>query len=277
MTTLNRLTIFMIIACLLTAKACAALDDLQISLEFAHANEAFRQANELASEPGQPDQSEKLYAKAALHYEKIINEGAIRNSKLYYNLGNAYLLKSDLGRAILNYRRAQHLDASDPDIQKNLTFARSRRTDKVAVETQKKVIQTLFFWHYDFSMKARFFTATLFTGLLFLFLTLLVWLGRTGYKPAFKAGALITFIVAASFIASVLIENSHETSNPAGVILAESVLARQGDGANYLPSFKEPLHAGTEFELTEKRPGWFEIKLTDGSTAWIPDSAAELL
>jgi tetratricopeptide (TPR) repeat protein len=253
------------------------LDDQQISLEFARANEAFRQANELAANPTQSDEAQKLYAKAALHYEKIITEGEIRNSKLYYNLGNAYLLKADLGRAILNYRRAQNLDASDPDIQKNLTFARSKRTDEVATEAQKKVMQTLFFWHYDFSMKVRFFVAALSVGLLFVSLTLQVWLGRTGYKPAFVAGSIIAFVIATFFITSVVIENLNEVSSPAGVILAESVIARQGDGANYLPSFKEPLHAGTEFELIEKRPGWMEIKLTDGSTAWILDSAAEIL
>jgi len=54
-------------------------------------------------------------------------------------------------------------------------------------------------------------------------------------------------------------------------------VAYQGDGQNYPPSFKAPLHAGTEFELVEHRPGWFHIKLADGSDGWIPQSAAEII
>ena len=45
------------------------------------------------------------------------------------NLGNAYLLKGNLGNAILNYRNARMLDESNVDIRKNLAFARSRCLD----------------------------------------------------------------------------------------------------------------------------------------------------
>jgi len=48
-------------------------------------------------------------------------------------------------------------------------------------------------------------------------------------------------------------------------------------GRNYPPSFKEPLHEGTEFNLLEKRSGWFHIKLFDGSEGWIPDDSAETI
>jgi SH3-like domain-containing protein len=55
------------------------------------------------------------------------------------------------------------------------------------------------------------------------------------------------------------------------------VIAYQGDGQNYPPSFKAPLNAGTEFELIERRPGWFHIKLADGSEGWISQTSAELI
>ena len=77
-----------------------------------------------------------------------------------------YLLKEDLGRAILNYRRAEKLDASDLNIKKNLTFARSRRADRVETSTQRRVLETLFFWHYDFSLKAKALLACLFFAVL---------------------------------------------------------------------------------------------------------------
>ena len=58
---------------------------------------------------------------------------------------------------------------------------------------------------------------------------------------------------------------------------AEEVVARQGDGKNYSPSFKDPLHAGTEFDVIETRPGWIHIKLFDDSDGWIPDKSAEMI
>ena len=55
-----------------------------------------------------------------------------------------------------------------------------------------------------------------------------------------------------------------------GVITADEVIARQGDGRSYEPSFKEPLHTGTEFDLLERRSGWFHIKLADDNAELIP-------
>ena len=258
-------------------QACAAMDSQEVSLEFAKANEAFRQANDLAGTGGSDDEAKKLYVRAAMHYERIVDAGGIRNAKLYYNLGNAYLLKGDLGRSIVNYRRAEKLDSADADIQKNLAFARSRRIDKVQVQTQRKVMRTLFFWHYDFSLGARFLTGCIAFGGLFVFLTLLVWAGRSEVRSGLRAGAVISFVIAVCFLASVGVESVYEAKQPCGVIIAESVVARQGDGTNYLPSFKEPLHGGTEFELIEQRMGWMEIQLSDGSQGWVPDGSAELL
>ncbi len=59
------------------------------------------------------------------------------------------------------------------------------------------------------------------------------------------------------------------------MVIASEVVARQGDGLNYPASFEEPLHAGTEFRLLEKRPGWFYIQLADESEAWIQDDKGQ--
>ena len=81
------------------------LSQQELCAHFKAGNEAFRQANSLTDEP---NQAKKLYEKAILSYEKIINEGEIRNAKLYYNLANAYFLNEQPGKAILNYRRAEN-------------------------------------------------------------------------------------------------------------------------------------------------------------------------
>ena len=86
------------------------------------------------------------------------------------------------------------------------------------------------------------------------------------------AGAAVSLLLAASLG----VDAFEETRVRSGVILAEEMIARKGDSATYQPSFKDPLHAGTEFTLVEERKGWYHIELADGRRCWIPDSAAEL-
>jgi hypothetical protein len=263
----------------LAAPVRSALPTEQVYTLFTKANQSFREANATTDDP---ETARKLYEKAILNYEKIINDAGIKNPKLYYNLGNAYFLKEDVGRAILNYRRAQNLDKADTslgnalrrNIQKNLAFARSRRIDKVEVKTEERILETLFFWHYDFPIKTKFLAACLGFAITCISVTVMLWRGKS-------AGAVTTAaiccLLTASFLASVVLEVRTQARRPCGVITAGQVVARQGDGPNYPESFTEPLHTGTEFDLLERRSGWFHIMLSDHSEGWIPDNAAELI
>ena len=235
------------------------------------ANEAFRTANAAIDDPRKAN---KFYEKAILSYEKIINEGQIKNPKLYYNLANAYFLNENLGLAILNYRRAENLDKDDANIQKNLAFARTKCLDKVTPKTKKQVLHTLLFWHYDLPLKTKFLLACLAFAILCISLTVIVWLGR--YPPA-AAAAVIAAIIAVCFFTSVVAEAHTQANTIGGVITADEVVARQGDGQNYPASFKDPLRAGTEFDVVEQRPGWLHIKLADDADAWIASSAAGII
>ncbi len=253
------------------ASAQAQLPREQLYGLLNEANTAFQQANAATD---RPDVARQLYDKAILLYEKIIDQGKVRNAGLYYNLANAYLLKDDVGRAMLNYRRAARLDSADVNIQKNLAFARSRRVDTVEVGAEKRVLETLFFWHYDLSLRTKAFLACLFFGGLCVSLTVIVWLGRGSVTLVVASLAGILLVC---FLVSTVVEASSQVSIRYGVITASEVIARQGDGPNYPPSFKDPLHAGTEFQLIEQRPGWLHIVLSNGSDAWIPDDTAGLV
>jgi len=270
MTTFRKLLTVCVFLLIAIAPTEASLPKEQIYALYNQANDAFRQANSTNN----PDQAKRLYQKAILNFEKIMDQGQVKNAKLYYNLANAYFLHGQIGKAILNYRRALKIDDSDENIQKNLAFARSKRIDKIAVKTEKRVLQTLFFWHYDFSLKTKFLLTCIFFGIVCVCITATIWLGK---NAIWTVSAIICGILMFCFLASVYLEYKAQASNTCGVITAKQVEARQGDGENYPPSFKEPLHEGTEFVLLEARPGWFHIKLSDGSDGWIPDDAAELI
>jgi hypothetical protein len=255
----------------LAAPGRGAMPKEQVYSLFNQANQLFREANSAANDP---ETARKLYEKAILNYEKIINDGRIKNPKLYYNLANAYFLKEDIGRAILNYRRAESLDKADTNIQKNLAFARSRRIDKVPVKTEKRILETLFFWHYDFSIRTKFLITCIFFALVCISGIIMLWRGKSA---GLFTTAVICGILTVCFFSSVIVETQSRANTISGVITAGQVVARQGDGPNYPASFKDPLHAGTEFDLIERRPGWFHVRLSDDSDGWIPENAADLV
>lgn len=252
------------------AQSPAALSPSEAYAVFHEANALFRQAN--AS--GDQEAARDLYEQAILGYERVIGQAGIHNAGLYYNLANAYLLKGDLGRAILNYRRAEALEPSNAAVRKNLTFARSRRIDQIRVRTQRRILERLFFWHYDFSAKTRFTVACVAFALMCLALCVRLWFGHVGgVLPA----AAVLAVVTLSLAVSVGVDAYCREHVRSGVIVSDSVVARQGDGPTYAEAFKDPLHAGAEFDLIERRAGWWHIELADGNRGWVPENAAELI
>jgi len=250
----------------------ARMSDAQLRQLADEATELFSHANAVAG--SNPAEAARLYDQAILRFRGIIEEGAVTNEHIYYNLANAYLLKGDVGRAILNYRRAQRYGSSSNELLKNLSFARNERIDRIAPQTQRRVLQTLFFWHYDFSPTARLVTAAACWILCCLAATLLLWL------PGKRALATLLVIAAVGFVtfgSSLAVQARHERTTLPGVIVTDSVVARQGDGVNYPESFTEALHSGTEFDLLESRRDWLRIRLVSGIETWIHTDAAEII
>ncbi|HSA31118.1 MAG TPA: tetratricopeptide repeat protein, partial [Candidatus Omnitrophota bacterium] len=64
------------------------------------------------------------YEEAGGLYEQILESGQ-ESGALYYNLGNSYFKKGQIGKAILNYERALDFFPRDADLQANYAFARS--------------------------------------------------------------------------------------------------------------------------------------------------------
>ena len=243
--------------------ACFAIGSVpQESVDvLSKATETFAQANE-----AQPQEAKELYLKAASLYEQLAG-GGIENSKLYYNIANSYLLADDLGRAIFYYKKALHLDPADPQINRNLAVARSKRLDKVEVQTEKKVLATLFFWHYDFSLPVRFIVSIIALSSVLILATVRVWVSRFGVLLPLISIALLVLLCAAI---SVAVEVYNSNVIVEGVIVADAVNARKGDSERYEVAFTRPLHSGTEFVLIEERFDWLNVQLADGSKIWLP-------
>ncbi len=235
------------------------------------ADRLFNEGNNLAANDHAA--ASERWKQAAGLLEQVIKEHSLCNGPLFYNLGNIYYRLGDTGNAILNYRKAEYFMPGDNNLIRNLSIARRSRKDAVEIKESTRVMKTLFFWHYDFSVKTReniFLAAitVLIAGLLIRLRfkhTCIIWI--------ISISALLSAVSAAS----VCITEIENYKHPQGVIIAREVTGRTGYSESYAESFEEPLHAGTEFRLQDRRADWIEIQLTDGSRTWIPEKDAGLV
>ncbi len=235
------------------------------------AEKSFREGLRLdASDPGASGES---FQKSILYYRELIEKGGIRNGKIYYNIANAYFRMGDLGRAILNYKRAALYMPNNDNLKRIMEYARSRRLNKIEAREKEKIFRTLFFLHYDLPFGVRFMIFSVAFALVWITASIMIFFRNGKLKTA-----LILFsAVSALFLVSLAVETASASAEREGVITEESVVARKGDARSYQPSFTEPLRAGTEFNLLEERGGWYHIELVNGERCWIPSTSAELV
>lgn len=122
------------------------------------------------------------------------------------------------------------------------------------------------------SMKSSFVAAFIGFAVVCLVMTIRIWRPAV---PGTIAACIVVAIFTVCLAVSVGVDRNVRINERCGIILADSVEARQGDGPGYSLSFKGALHAGTEFDLLEQRPGWWHVCLANGTDAWIPDTAAQ--
>ena len=270
---IKSLIIYVLLLCLAPMLLASDADNMSAEQCLQNAEQAFSQANKLSA----TDTAASLeqYTKSILYFQKLIDDYGISNSHLYYNIGNAWMMKGDIGRAILNYRRAEKLDGSDTDLAGNLAYARSLRTDQIPVPVEKKVLETLFFWHYDFSMKGRLAAAITFWWITCIMVIIMV-MAKKRPAPAI-AVAVLMLLCTACLAGSVAYENKASDNAAFGVVVAHQTVARQGDSETYPESYTEPLHSGTEFKLLEKRQGWYKIELGNGDITWVKANDVDIV
>ena len=247
----------------------AELSTKEIQNDLTEAQEAFQKGLEL--EVSSPESARDYFRSSILHYRRMVEEGAVRNGKVYYNIGNAYFRLDDLGRAILNYKRAALYIPNDDNLKQNLDYARGRRKNKIEEKEREKVFKTLFFLHYDLPYSVRFLVFFISFALIWLAASLYIFVG----SGRLRISIIVFALISAGFFASLMVDKINFTRSPAGVIIDDEVVARKGDAVTYQPSFTDPLCAGTEFRLIENRGAWWQIELVDGVRCWIQSDSGE--
>ncbi len=222
--------------------------------------------------PTSREKARAEFQSAAERFQLLVDEG-LRNGPLFYNLANAYLQIGDLGRAILNYRRAETYMSGDERLTSNLDYARSLCRSQVPASGQRALTDALLTWHRHTSMTSRF---VVFAAAYVLFWLILL-------AARFKPGAWWRIPALASLVLWLVVGGSVAADlwlgpvKVAGVVMVDEVTVRKGNGEGFAPQFEEPLHEGAEFTLIERRGGWLHIALPNGTTGWIREAQAEIV
>jgi hypothetical protein len=228
---------------------------------------------------GRGPQARQLYCQALAGFEVLLRSG-IRSGYLHYDVANTYLRMGDIGRAIVNYRRAVRLVPGDDRIHKNLQTARDLRQVQLSVPPTSVLIETLLFWHFGTSLDSRLrFAIGAYTVLwLLMFTRLLAWREAPALAWAIRAAAAIALVT----WASVVWEAGVQRHRVEGVVVADEAVLRKGNGEYYEPRLDRPLSAGVEFEIVESRQdlqgaSWYLVRLQDGKEGWLRADEADVI
>ena len=215
------------------------------------------------------------YLTAINAYEWIIENQGV-NATLYMNLGNCWLKRDEIAKAILNYERAYLLDPSDPDIRFNLELARTKTVDKVNTVNQlfivvwfKKLLAVLDVNGWAVLTVVLFAVTMLLAGV-FLFSK------KTGIrKISFSFSAFFLLLSVLSFIFATT-QMGNLKNRDTAIIMSPSVTVKSTPTSAGTDLFI--IHEGRKVQILDSSmKEWVEIRLEDGNTGWIPVNVMEII
>ena len=213
------------------------------------------------------------FVEATQIYQQLADEG-YGDSIVFYNLGNAYYKSGDLGRAILNYLRAERLAPRDPDIQDNLQIARDGIVDPFERSEQSALAGSIRLPQLKLSLDEL---ALIALGLwILLALMLLLLARRFSFRRLIGYASVVVALLLLAGIVSLGSGLSSESEDRKVVVVAESVDVVGGPGVQYEAKFT--LHGGNEASLVETRGAWSRLRLAGGQLqGWVPADTVELV
>jgi len=215
---------------------------------------------------------EGRYEEAIQAYQKILDMG-YESSELYYNLGNAYFKKKDIGRAILYYERAKKLSPEDEDVKFNLRLANLRVVDKITLPPQFFLFKIISDFKNLFTLDQLAVTVLILYSMAITVSILKILIRK---RPIQRLSSLlippvIFFLIVFSIVFGVRI---HEAKTHAeAIILAEKVEVRSSPQEEGIELFF--LHEGTKVKIEEISGEWVKISLPDGKVGWVKGEVLE--
>ncbi|SMP37919.1 Oxygen tolerance [Neorhodopirellula lusitana] len=196
----------------------------------------------------------EAFRTAAMKYEQVIDSG-VQNAAMYRNLANASFRGGQLGKAIVNYRRAEAFEPLSVKNQASLLAAQVRAGVPVAQ------------WHMPLVWMV--------VGGVF------AWLGWSllvraliGGKRTLAIAGLLSLIVSLACLGMVLRQTTFGPGHQA-IVVVDQLDVRIGDGEDFEIASRLDGTEGTVVELQQQRGDWSEIVTADSVRGWVPMTAVQ--
>jgi tetratricopeptide (TPR) repeat protein len=210
---------------------------------------------------------------ALVSYARILEEG-LESGDLYYNLGNTYFKRGEIGPAILYYERARRLMPADDDLLANLALARRQTADDITPLPEFWLFRAVRWW---VELVPRSALAWL-VALAYLAAAggAAVWVLRPGTPIALWArrAAAISAAVALVFGINLAVRELRVGAPQEAVVMAtEADVHSAPSGDSALRIFA--VHEGATVRMGRRSDDWVEIVLEDGTVGWVAAEALE--
>lgn len=210
------------------------------------------------------------YDEAIRQYNSILESGW-ESGNLYYNLGNCYFKKGELGRAILNYEKARRLIPLDKDLESNYEYACSLIKSQTVASKKSlplRVLNNLF----------EKFTIDVLTILLsVLYILILVGIIIIFFFKQFRKHALflVAFMAAFLIIGFVGLNGQNALLNKEAIIISEQVDAKFEPMDKATTFFT--LYEGMKVKVISSKDSWYKVRRQDNKSGWIEKNALAIL
>lgn len=216
------------------------------------------------------DEARDIHAEAVAEHQAGRSESSIAllerlvatgwtSGSLYYNLGTAYLAEGDIGRAILNLRRAQKHGAEGFDLEAQLAMARARRGGDAAPSILAVESTPIGGWGLHVVFLLAWITAVA------LFVTYRLGKRSAGAPSAAALG--ISLLLGASLAWITFTSDAGRQV----VVLGSEASLWTGSGPDATPAAE--LDPGEELTVQEREGVRLRVVLSSGVVGWVDEEA----
>jgi tetratricopeptide (TPR) repeat protein len=208
------------------------------------------------------------YDKAISTNESILAAG-YRGGSLYYNLGNCYLKKGRIGRAVLNYERAKRFIPQDSALLSNLRYAKSlmkqadpNRTGPIIVKNLDSIFDLV-------TLKGAVWIFNMFYFLFSSIIILSFFIRR--YKFLARGAAFLMLCSALTLI--IPLRDKIDYLDKEGIVMASIADAKFEPSKDAAANF--PLYEGMKVYILKSMEENYKVKRLDGKIGWIEKDKVE--
>lgn len=232
-----------------------------ISLYSADNQMLFKKANSLYQQ--------NKYFDAIDIYENMIHSG-LKNSEIYYNLGNCFYKTENYTNAILWYERALVISPSDEDIKHNLKLSNAQIVDKITPLPEVFYKRWYNGLHSSNSSSGWAWYSIIFIWLCSIsFVVFVISKSFNLKRISFLLGLIFLFITVITVYFAYSQKTIESTQNY-GIIFQPSIYVKSSPDAESKNLFI--LHSGTKVEILDVVGKWRQIRILDGNKGWVENN-----